>query len=139
MNIDELGEEQVIDEDFHGVFDEILFQDLVADEILDPDLNINNLNMEGGRHGAGQEGPKRIMVVDPVLNLTEFSGEKNESVDNYLDVFDDNLEIQQINVAEASVAQRITKFGFSLFGKTKKGVNQGREGRHTPLLQNGIL
>ena len=35
---DEPGEEQVIDEDFHGVFDENLFQYLVADDNLDPDL-----------------------------------------------------------------------------------------------------
>ena len=36
MNMDEPGEEQVIDEDFYGEFDENLFQDLVADDILDP-------------------------------------------------------------------------------------------------------
>ena len=47
MNIDEPGEEHLIDEDFHGEFDENLFQDLMADEILDPDLNIDKPNMEG--------------------------------------------------------------------------------------------
>ena len=61
MNIDELGEEHIIDEDFHGEFDKNLFQDLVADDILDPDLNINNPNMEG----AGQQGGQRMVVVDP--------------------------------------------------------------------------
>ena len=64
MIIDEPGEEQIIDEDFHGVFDENLFQDLVADDILDPDLKTNNPNMECGRQGAGQQGPQRMVVVD---------------------------------------------------------------------------
>ena len=50
MNIDLPGEEHIIDEDFHGEFDEHLFQDLVTDDILDPDLNINNPNMEGASH-----------------------------------------------------------------------------------------
>ena len=44
MNIDEPGEEQVIDEDFHGEFYENLFQDLVTDDIFDPHLNIDNPN-----------------------------------------------------------------------------------------------
>ena len=34
MNIDGPGEEHIIDEDFHGEFDENLFQDLVADDIF---------------------------------------------------------------------------------------------------------
>ena len=42
MHIDEPGEEYIIDEHFHDEFDENLFQDLVADDILDPDLNIDN-------------------------------------------------------------------------------------------------
>ena len=42
MNIDKPGEEHIMDKDFHGEFDENLFQDLVADGILDPNLNINN-------------------------------------------------------------------------------------------------
>ena len=58
MNIDEPGEEHIIDEDFHGAFDENFFQDLLVDDILDPDLNSNNPNMEGGRQGAGQQGPQ---------------------------------------------------------------------------------
>ena len=40
MNIDAPGKEQIIDKDFHGEFDENLFQDLVVDDILDPNLNI---------------------------------------------------------------------------------------------------
>ena len=36
---------------------------------------------------------------------------------------------KQINVADANVAQIITRFGYSLFGKAKKWFNQGREGR----------
>ena len=65
MNIDEPGEEHIIDEDFHGEFDENLFQDLVADDILDPDLNIDIPNMEG----AGQQGPQRMVVIDPMRNF----------------------------------------------------------------------
>ena len=62
MNIDEPGEEHIIDDDFHGEFDENLFQDLVADDILDADLNINNPYMEG----TGHQGPQRMVVVDPI-------------------------------------------------------------------------
>ena len=63
MNIGEPGEEHILDEDFHGEFDENLFQDLVADDILDPELNIDIPNMEVGRQGAGQQGTKRIVVL----------------------------------------------------------------------------
>ena len=66
MNIDEPGDEHIIDEDFHGAFDENLFQDLVVDDILDPDLNIDIQIMEGARQGAGQQGPQRMVVVDPI-------------------------------------------------------------------------
>ena len=76
MNIDEPGDEHIIDEDFHGPFDENLFQDLVVDDILDPDLNIDISNMEGARHGAGQKGPQRLVVADPMKNLPKFSGEQ---------------------------------------------------------------
>ena len=54
----------------------------MANDILDPNLNINNPNMEG----AGKQGPQRMVVVDPMKNLTKFSGEKTESADNHLDV-----------------------------------------------------
>ena len=63
-----------------------------------------------------------MVVVDPMRNLPEFSAEKTESADNHLDAFDDYLEIQQINAADANVAQIITKFGYSLFGKAQKWV-----------------
>ena len=129
MDIDEPGEEHIIDEDFHGEFRENVFQDLIADDILDHDLNINNPNMEGGRQGAGQQGPQRMVVVDPMRNLPKFSGEKTESAGNHLGAFDYYLEIQQINVPDANVAQIITGFGYSLFGKAKKCFNQGRYGR----------
>ena len=129
MNIDEPGEEHIIDEDFHGEFDENLFQDLVADDILDPNLNIENSNMAGVRQGAGQEGPQRMVVVDPMRNLPKFSGEKSESADNHLDAFDDYLEIQQINIADVNVAEILTRFGYSLFDKAKKWFIQGRDGR----------
>ena len=89
MKIDEPGEEHIIDEDCHEEFDESLFQDSVADDILDPDLNINNLNMEG----AGHQGPQRMVVVDSMRNLPKFSGEKMESADNHLDAFNEYLEI----------------------------------------------
>ena len=112
MNIDIPGEEHIIDEDFHGEFDKNLFQDLVADDILDPDLNIDNPNMEGARQGACQQGPQRMVIVDPMRSLPKISGEKTESVDNHLDAFDDYLEIQQINVADANMAQIITRFSY---------------------------
>ena len=117
MNIDEPGDEHIIDEDFHGAFDENLFNELVVDDILVDDLNIDIPNMEGAR-----QGPQRMVVVDPMKNLPKFSGEKTESADNHLDAFDDYLEIQQIDVADANVAQIITRFGYSLFGKAKKVV-----------------
>ena len=50
MNIDKPGDGHIIDEDFHGAFNENLFQDLVVDDILDHDLNI-----DCARHGAGQQ------------------------------------------------------------------------------------
>ena len=57
MNIDEPGEEHVIDEDFHGEFNENLFHDLMVVDILDLNLNLNNPNMEGDTQGAGQQNP----------------------------------------------------------------------------------
>ena len=54
MNRDEPGKEHGIDEDFHVEFDENLFLDLVADDILDLNLNFINPDMEGHRQGAGQ-------------------------------------------------------------------------------------
>ena len=49
VNIDESVEEHIIYEDFQGEFHENLFHDLVADDILDPDINKNIPNMEGDR------------------------------------------------------------------------------------------
>ena len=49
MYKDELHEGHFIDEDFNGEFDEHLFNVLAADVIIDPDINQNNPNMEGGR------------------------------------------------------------------------------------------
>ena len=72
MNIDEPVDEHIIDEDFHGAFDENLFQDLVVDNILDPYLNIDIPNMEGAWQGAGQQGPQRMVVVDLMKNLPKF-------------------------------------------------------------------
>ena len=123
MNIDKSGEEHIIDEDFHVELDENVFHDLVADDILDPDIDQNNPDMEGGRQGAGQQGPQRIVVVDPMKNLSEFSGKKTESGDHHLNAFDDHLKIQQINVVVANIAQIITRFGYSLFGKAKRWFN----------------
>ena len=62
-------------------------------------------------------------------NLPKFSGEKTELADDHLDAFDDYLEIQQINVADANVPQIITRFGYSLFGKGKRCFNQSRDCR----------
>ena len=78
MNIDEPGDEHIIDEDFHGAFDENLFHELVVDDTLVDDLNIDIPNMEGAGHGAGQQGPQRMVVVDPMKNIPKFSGEKTE-------------------------------------------------------------
>ena len=130
MYIDEPGEEHIIDEnDFHGEFDENLFLDLVADDILDPDLNIGNLNIEGGGQGAPQHGPQRMVVVDPMRYLPKFPGEKMESEDNHLDAFYGYLLIQHINVADANVTKIIAIFGYSLFGRAKKWFNKGRDSR----------
>ena len=96
MYIDEPGEEHIIDEDFHGEFDENLFHNLVVDDIVDPDLNIDIPNMEGARQDAGQQGPQRMVVVDPMRSLPKFSGEKIESADNHLDAFDDYLEYNKL-------------------------------------------
>ena len=90
------GEEYVIDEDFHGDSDEKLLHDLVADDILDLYANFNNSNMEGGRQGAGQQGPQRMVVVDPMRNLLTFSGEKTESADSHLDTFENYLVLCNI-------------------------------------------
>ena len=95
MNIDELGEKHIIHEDFHGEFDENKFYDLVTDNILDHDIDQNNPNMEGGRHGAGQQGNQRMVVVDPMRNFPKFSGEKTVSADNQLGAFDDYLQVLQ--------------------------------------------
>ena len=65
MNIDEPGDEHIIDEDFHGAFDENLFNELVVDDILFDDLNINIPNMEGARQGAGQQGHKEWWLLTP--------------------------------------------------------------------------
>ena len=111
------------------VFHENLFQDLVADDILDLGINFNNPNMECGRQGVGQKGPQWMVVFDPMWNLPNFSSEKTESSDNHLGAFNDYLEIQQISVADANVAQIITRFGYSLFVEAKTWFNQGREGR----------
>ena len=69
MNIDEPGDEHIIDEDFQGTFDENLFHELVVDDISVDDLSIDIPNMEGARHGAGQQGPQRMVVVDAMKNF----------------------------------------------------------------------
>ena len=72
---------------------------------------------------------KEWWMLTPMINLPNLSGQKTELVDNHHDAFDDYLEFQQINVADANVAQIITRFCYSLFGKAKKWFNQGRKGR----------
>ena len=59
MNTDEPGEEHILDEDIHGEFDEYVLHDLVAEDILDLDIDQNNPNMEGGSQGAGQQDPQK--------------------------------------------------------------------------------
>ena len=65
-------DEHIIEEDFHAEFDQNLFYDLVADDILDPDINKNNPNMKGDRKGSGQQDPQRMVVVDHKRNLPKF-------------------------------------------------------------------
>ena len=140
MDIGEQGEEHVIGEYFHGELDENLFQDLVADDIWDPNLlNIDNPNMEGGRQGPGQQGPQIMVIVDPMRNLPKNSGEKTESADNHLDAFDDYLEIQQINAVDVKVAQIITRYGMLYLVKPKRGLTRVEKIDHMPLLQTGML
>ena len=80
-----------------------------------------------------------MVVIDPMRNLSKFFGEKIESADNHLDAFDDYLKIQHINVAEANVAQIITRFDYSLSGKAKSGSTKVELVDHMPLLQTGML
>ena len=83
---------------------------------------------------------QEMVVVDPIRNLAKFSGEKTESADNHLDAFDDYLEIQEINVIDANVAQIISGFGYSLFGRAKNWFNQGRKGRpHASVVDGNAL
>ena len=65
MNIDEPGDERIIDEDFHSAFDENLFQDLVADDILDPDLNLDIPNMEVLGKVQASKGHKEWWLLIP--------------------------------------------------------------------------
>ena len=108
MNIDEPGEEQVIDEDFHGEVDENLFQDLVTDDVLDPNTNFNYPNIVGGSQGAGHKVHKEWWLLTPWETYQTFWWEN--WITSHLDAFDDDLEIQQINVFDSNVAQIITRF-----------------------------
>ena len=126
--MDEPGEELIIDENIME-FNGNIFHDLVAGDILDPDINQNNPNMEGDRQGAGQQVSQRMVVVNHMRHFPKFLGEKTESADNHYAAFDDYLEIQHINVVDANVAKLIIRLGYSLLSKTRKRFNQGREGR----------
>ena len=46
----------------------------------------------------------------------------------HLGAFDDYLDIQQTNVVDASVAQIMARFCYSIFGKAKTWFNQSRDG-----------
>ena len=102
---------------------------MVADDILDPDINQNNPDMGGGTQIAGQQEPQRMVVAESMRNLPLFSHKEAKSADNYLNVFDDYLEMQQINAIDATVAQIITRFSYNLLGKAMLWYNQGRDGR----------
>ena len=52
--------------------------------------------MEGGRQGAGQQDPQRMVVVDLMRNLPKFSGDKMESAESHLVASDDYLKIQKL-------------------------------------------
>ena len=101
----------MIYENCHGDYKKNISHDLVTDDILDPDINQNNLSMEDGKQGAGQQCSHRMVVVDPMRNLPTFSGQKTETADKQFDAFVDYLEIQQSNVVDTNVAQIITRFG----------------------------
>ena len=122
-------DEHIIIDDFHGVFEEILSHELIVDDIFDPVINPNNLKMKSGRAPPGLQGPQRMVVVDPMRNLSTFPGEKTKIADNHPDTFDDDLKIKQTNVVDANVAQIITRFSYSLLGKIKRWFNQGTDGR----------
>ena len=94
--------------------------------------------MEGHKQVAGQQGPQRMVAVDPMRNLPKFSGEKPVSVDNHLDALNSYLEIQQINDLDANLVQIITRFGYSLFGKAKKWFTRVEQVDHMPMLQTGM-
>ena len=68
MNAEEahiLCNEHIIHEDFYGEFDVNAFHKSVFDDILDPVIDPNNLNMKRDRAPAGQQGLPRMVVVDP--------------------------------------------------------------------------
>ena len=108
MNIDEPREEHIIEEDVHSEFGESFFHNLVADYILDSDIDQNNPNMVDSRQVAEQQGPQRMVVVCPMRNLPKFFCEKTESAGTHLDPFNDYLEIQQVDVVDTNVAQITT-------------------------------
>ena len=72
-------------------------------------------------------------------NLATSSGEKSESADNHLDAFDDYLEMQQINVADANVAPIITRFHYSLLDKAKSDLTRVEKVDHMPPSQTRML
>ena len=127
--------EHSIDKDFYGEFDENLFHELVLDNVLDPDKIQSNPNTKVGRAPSDQQGPQRLVVVRPMKNLSKFSYEKTELANNYLDAFDDYLEIQQIKVVDANVAQITTRFGYSFLhlAKSQSSLTRVELVDHMPM------
>ena len=83
--------------------------------------------MEGGEVPAAG-GPQRMVVVDSMRRLPQFSDENSESADNHLSKFDDYPEIQQFNIIDVNVAKIITRLGYSSFGKATKWYTKSRNG-----------
>ena len=93
---------------------------LIIYYILNPSINPNNPNIEGGGVPAGQSGPQRKILIDPRRNVPKFSCEKAESPNDQHDTFDDYLEIKVNDAVDTSILQIINTFNYSLFGTAKK-------------------
>ena len=137
MNIDEPSDKQMIDEDFHGELDKNLFYNLLADDILDTDIHQNNANMEGGRQGAGQLDPQRMVIVDLMRNLQNFLVRKLNHQTIILIHLVITLKYKN-QCLDTSVAQIITMFGYSLFDKPESSLTRIEKVDHMPLLQTGM-
>ena len=82
-----------------------LFNELIADDILDHVINPNSPHMQGGGTLAGLPSPQRMVVVNSMKKLQKSSAEITESAESHLNIFDDFLEKQRSNVVDINVVQ----------------------------------